>query len=129
MDGLTAKTVELVSWGDAHITSTNFMFSKCIDLISVSTTLPLTITLMEGMFKGASSFNWDISDWNVHIVTNMWEMFCGATAFSQNLTRWDVKPETNTRNMFSNSGMLLEQYLAIVTAIIKEEESINLVYN
>ena len=42
------------------------------------------------MFSGATSFNGDISDWNVSSVTDMIEMFDGASGFAQNLGNWYI---------------------------------------
>ena len=49
------------------------------------------VTSMEGMFWGASSFNSDISNWNVGRVTDMDSMFYGASSFNQNLCPWGPK--------------------------------------
>jgi surface protein len=46
---------------------------------------------MEGMFAGASSFNYDLSNWDVGRVTNMFEMFFNATRLNQNLCPWGPK--------------------------------------
>jgi len=46
------------------------------------------VTQMERMFDGASSFNQDISQWNVSYVTNMRGMFEKASSFNQCLRSW-----------------------------------------
>lgn len=44
---------------------------------------------MQFMFRGASSFNSDISSWNVSSVTDINRMLSGATtSFNQNLCAW-----------------------------------------
>ena len=49
-----------------------------------------SVTTMEGMFEGATSFNKDISKWDTNKVTNMDKMFKAATNFNQNLSKWCV---------------------------------------
>ena len=49
-----------------------------------------SVTTMEGMFEGAASFNKDISKWDTNKVTNMDKMFKAATNFNQNLSKWCV---------------------------------------
>jgi len=48
------------------------------------------VTTMEGMFEGASSFNIDISKWDTNKVTNMDKMFKSCTNFNQDLSKWCV---------------------------------------
>ena len=43
------------------------------------------MTNMEGMFNGATSFNRDISEWDVSAVRTMTGMFKGARSFAQAL--------------------------------------------
>jgi surface protein len=50
-----------------------------------------SVTNMAGMFISASSFNTDISNWNVGRVTDMAGMFDGASSFNQNLCPWGAK--------------------------------------
>ena len=38
---------------------------------------------MNGMFRGANSFNQPLNAWNVSQVTNMNDIFKGATSFDQ----------------------------------------------
>ena len=82
---------------------------------------------MNGMFGGATSFNGDISGWNVSSVTDMsymfqesffngdiseWDvssvtdmngMFGGATTFNQPLDSWDISSVTDMNGMFGGA--------------------------
>ena len=55
---------------------------------------------MRWMFLGASSFNQDISDWDVGSVINIEDMFLDAKNFNQNIGRWNASNVTNMRWMF-----------------------------
>jgi surface protein len=55
---------------------------------------------MTAMFRNASSFNHDLSTWNVSIVTNMSAMFYRAVAFNQDLSTWNVSNVTSMNYMF-----------------------------
>jgi surface protein len=57
------------------------------------------------MFYGASSFNQNISGWNVSKVTNMTHMFYGASSFNQNISGWDVSQAT-VSDMFRGATAL-----------------------
>ena len=60
---------------------------------------------MEEMFYGASSFNQDISDWNLSSVSKAGSMFKGAESFNQNLCSWaDNFPYRKAHNIFAGSG-------------------------
>ncbi|WP_127137614.1 BspA family leucine-rich repeat surface protein [Flagellimonas oceanensis] len=58
------------------------------------------VTNMREMFRDATSFNGDISGWDVSKVTDMAYLFDNATSFDQNLSGWDVSNVTNMRDMF-----------------------------
>merc|ERR1740124_1553859 len=53
-----------------------------------------------GMFSAATSFNQDISNWVVSRGTNFAGMFSGATSFNQDIANWDVSQGTNFENIF-----------------------------
>ena len=60
-------------------------------------------TYMEGMFFEATSFNGDLSRWNVSSAKNMSSMFEGATSFDRQLDgTWSTSTADKTY-MFSNS--------------------------
>ena len=60
---------------------------------------------MYGMFEDATSFNGDVSNFDLSSVTNMRLMFEGATSFNQDLCAWrDSFPYTKADNIFVNSG-------------------------
>ncbi len=60
-----------------------------------------TITNMDYIFSWARSFDSDISNWNVSNVTSMIEMFYNSDAFNQDLNKWDVSKVENMRGMFA----------------------------
>ena len=61
------------------------------------------VTDMSYMFFSASSFNHPLNDWNTESVTNMNSMFDGATSFNQPLSSWDVSAVTNMNAMFDGA--------------------------
>ena len=55
---------------------------------------------MSAMFKNASTFDQDLSSWNVSKVIDMIGMFNGTEAFNQDIGTWDVSNVTNMFGMF-----------------------------
>ena len=67
---------------------------------NAATTCTSCITDMSGLLDQNSTFNEDISSWDVSQVTNMSTMFRGASAFNQDLSYWDTGSVTNMSQMF-----------------------------
>ena len=55
---------------------------------------------MASMFHGATSFNGDISNWDVSRVRDMGNMFHDATSFKQDISTWKVSSVMSMRYMF-----------------------------
>ena len=56
---------------------------------------------LTGLFKNKSSFNTDISGWDVSQVIVMKSMFSGATSFNIDISGWDVSNVINMQSMFN----------------------------
>ena len=53
------------------------------------------MTNMQSVFNGLSTFNEDISMWDVRKCSNFNHFLWGARAFNQDLSHWDVSAHTN----------------------------------
>lgn len=65
-----------------------------------STSCTSGITDMASMFYLKTTFNEDISTWDVSNVTTMNKMFYGGSVFNQDLSAWDVSSVTDMTSMF-----------------------------
>ena len=65
---------------------------------------------MKEAFKDRSSFNSDISSWDVSNVTNMRYMFYKATLFNQDIGNWDVSNVTDMGLMFGRCRFFQSRY-------------------
>jgi surface protein len=70
------------------------------DYALLLTTCTSSITDMSYMFDGSTSFNPDISSWDVSSVTTMYFMFGEAEAFNQDIGSWNVSSVTDMVAMF-----------------------------
>jgi surface protein len=102
LNGSDIKIRSVEQWGNIAWSSMESAFYGCTNLKINATDAPdlSKVTDMSQMFYGASSFNQDISSWNVSNVTNMNRMFFGAIKFNQDISNWDVSKVTDMAGMF-----------------------------
>ncbi|BAV94268.1 BspA family leucine-rich repeat surface protein [Ichthyobacterium seriolicida] len=101
-----AQIMSISSWGNLKFGNNGAYFKHCSELKSLPLEAPNLegITNMSHMFFGATSFNSDISNWDVSSVTNMEWMFYIATSFNADISSWDVSKVTDMSGMFSSAA-------------------------
>ena len=62
------------------------------------------------MFERATSFNQDISGWDMSSATDLDAMFYSAESFDQDLGDWNIASVTEIYDMLSNSGLSPANY-------------------
>ena len=92
------KLQSIEQWGDIKWISMDSAFEGARYMIYNAHDPPNLsgVTDMSDMFSGASSFNSDLSDWDVSGVRDMSGMFNGASSFNSDLSDWDVSGVTET---------------------------------
>lgn len=99
-DKLKILTVE--QWGNIAWTSMINAFYGCANLTVPATDAPnlASVTSLQSMFRGATSFNEPIDHWNVSNVTAMGGVFYGASSFNQSLNSWNTSKVTDMSQLF-----------------------------
>ena len=69
--------------------------------VNLCTTL---VTDMDSLFVNNTSFNTDISFWDISNVTGMTDMFNGATSFNQDISSWSLSSMMSLSHMFFNAA-------------------------
>ena len=100
------KLLSIENWGNQQWKTMASAFRGCSNLVINASDVPdlSQATNMSYMFDGASSFNNDISNWNVSKITNMVGVFDNASSFNQDLSAWDMKNVTIIQWMFYNAS-------------------------
>ena len=94
----TANTVG--DWDVSTIQDMEGMFQDTFINADISGWNTSSVTDMQYMFYGATSFNQNISGWDTSSVTNMGYMFNDATAFNQDISSWDTSAVTTMEGLF-----------------------------
>jgi len=96
------KLLSVDQWGTTKWKSMASAFQGCSNMEIHATDNPdlSNVTDMRYMFQDASSFNQDISSWNVSNVTDMSSMFLDAGSFNQDIGSWNVSSVTDMGGMF-----------------------------
>jgi len=97
------RLLSIDQWGTIQWSSMNNAFAGTNLTINASDTPDLTsVTDMSRMFAN-SSFNGDLSKWDVSSVTSMHRMFYNSS-FNGDLSNWDVSSVTDMSGIFINSS-------------------------
>ena len=104
IDGATTANLlkSIDQWGDIKWTSMQDAFRRASGMTYNATDAPdlSGVTDMHSMFRGATLFDGDISEWDVSGVTDMTLMFANARSFNQPLDSWNVSGVTDMNSMF-----------------------------
>jgi len=84
------------------ITPTQMNFRFMFGLTSIVQP-PTSVTNMDYMFAGISTFNQPIASWDMSKVTSMGHMFDGASSFNQPIGVWDTSSVTDMNSMFASA--------------------------
>ena len=100
------KLQSIEQWGDIQWSSMNDAFAGASNMVYNATDAPVLsdVNDMSGMFHLASSFDGDISGWDVSGVADMSTMFRGASSFNGDISGWDVSGVTDMSTMFRGAS-------------------------
>ncbi|MEX0363160.1 MAG: BspA family leucine-rich repeat surface protein, partial [Allomuricauda sp.] len=103
-DATKVKSIE--QWGTIKWGSFSNAFEGCTNMVYNATDAPdlENVTSLWAMFYGCSSFNGDLSNWDVSTITSMGNMFSGASSFNGNIGNWVVENVTNMVFMFDGAS-------------------------
>jgi surface protein len=99
------KLLDVEQWGDIAWGSMELAFYSTSNLNVSATDKPdlSNVSNMRRMFSH-STFNGDISGWDVSNVTTLEGIFHGAASFNGDVSNWDVSNVTNLDRAFSVAG-------------------------
>ena len=100
------KLLSVDQWGNQQWQSMNSAFNGCTNFtLQASDTPDLSIcTSFQNIFKGATSFNQNINNWNVSNIEAMNSAFSGAVNFNQPLDNWDTSNVNTFNFMFAGAA-------------------------
>ena len=100
------KITNIANWGIENI-NYHGAFYGCSNMTCTATDAPtITATDIRNMFRSASLFNGDVSNWSVPIGTyRMDRCFQSATAFNQSIGHWDVSAVTFWTSIFYGTAL------------------------
>ena len=101
------KIISIDQWGTTLWASMYRAFSGCTNLSGQASDSPnlSDVSSMNQMFRGASSFNQGIGNWDLANVRSVSGMFFNASSFNQDIGNWDVSNINNMTNLFFGAAL------------------------
>ncbi|MCR9248773.1 MAG: BspA family leucine-rich repeat surface protein [bacterium] len=95
--------LDVIQWGDIEWRSFESSFRDWPGVAFSAEDVPnlSQVTTMHRMFQNTTSFNGDVSEWNIENVMDMSFMFTQASSFKGDLSQWNVENVTNMNRMFN----------------------------
>jgi surface protein len=87
------------------------------------------VTNMAYMFVGCTAFNQSVANFDTAKVTNMEYMFYGCTAFNQDLSAFDITSLTDATNMLQGSAFTQTNYDLLLVAWEAQTEQPNVPFH
>ena len=87
----------------SNLFEANTTFNEDISSWDVS-----NVTDIGYMFNGATAFNQSLDDWNTSNVSNMKAVFKEATSFNEDISNWNVSKVTDMALMFQRPQHLIK---------------------
>ena len=106
LNSQSAQLKSIEQWGGVPWESFEKAFQGAENMVYNATDAPnLTlVTSLDNMFRGATLFDGDLSNWNVSTITNMSGMFHSAESFNGDITTWNMSNLEFASSMFSGAS-------------------------
>ena len=95
--------IHISEWDTSEVKNMNYLFYNTTFNEDISNWNVENVTSMYAMFSFTNTFNKPLNRWNVGKVTNMGFMFNGLNKFNQPLNEWNVRSVKNMMSMFNRT--------------------------
>ena len=100
------KILEIEQWGSSQWENMNSAFDGCANLVEEAKDAPdlSIVASMSAMFRRATNFTGDLSNWDVSNVPWMVATFQNASSFNGDISMWDIGDVNSIRFMFDGAS-------------------------
>ncbi|MFK7814104.1 MAG: BspA family leucine-rich repeat surface protein [Maribacter sp.] len=104
------KIIEILDWGTIQWQSMEDAFHGCANLNFDAIAPPdlSQVTSLRNMFRGGTSFNGIVNNWDVITITDISGMFASAPIFNRPINDWTTIAMTDMSETFSEAGLFNE---------------------
>ncbi len=99
------KFIEIIEWGPNKWSTMQDAFINCKNLKITASSIPdlSNVTNFHNIFKDATYFEGDLSQWITSSVTQMGYAFDGTYLFNNDISNWDVSKVTSLQGTFRSA--------------------------